>query len=279
MRTGLAAFAVVWTLTEAAAFFLVDGQSRPPAWLLAPLAAFCIVLGWVTSTPMHEGVLTWAEMNLAVAVSRGDLLDFDGPIAVASNDIFDDQLGPGRVDPYSLHGQLISRCQQSGDSFGAALASADYWRSTGEALPSGIDGRDRFPLGSTARTELGGQTAFLLALSRSDDVLPDSAPSLALLVSALDSLWRAMNENRSGQAIGVPLIGSGAYGLALASELNLELVIRTYLDVSKRQRAPSPTLHVVLSGVTSSAIDLRRVQKAVGATSLARLRTTARLQS
>lgn len=268
VQTGLAVFAVVWTLTEATTFFIGGGDTRPSPWLLGAMAAICLIVGWVMSAPIREGTLRWHGLSIEVVVSRGDLFEFDGPIAVAANDIFDIERGVGRVDPLSLHGIVIERFEQSGVSFAEALERSELRRSSDSALPPGLDGRERYPVGSTARLDLDGRAIYLVALSRSDDLLPDSAPTLALLVASLDGLWRAINEDRSGQAIATPLIGSGAYGLALDPELNVELLIRTFLDVARRQRAPAPQLHIVLS---SSDVDLRQIRSDVKATSLKRL--------
>jgi hypothetical protein len=157
-----------------------------------------------------------------------------------------------------LHGAFISRVLRGqAQSFDALVAPALSGRPFEEVpRPSG-NGR-RFPIGTTAAVDVGATRYLLFALARTDVKTLKASASVHDLWDALAGLWTEMRIRSNGEAVFMPLVGSGLSGVGLPEPVLLGLLLTSFAYHTKTTKITS-RLTIVLSPHLKDHLDLSDV--------------------
>jgi len=235
---------------------LTGMEGSGTALALAAAAGFAWAL--LSSSVPASRTIALRRVGTRIAVRRGDIFARNEHRVIPAGELFDWEVGD-RVALNSLHGQCITRLfagdgARFRDAIDASLATqavvAQQWRD-GE--------RPRYPIGTTAVVDSPPHRLFVPALSHCDvDQNWKAHASVADLWTALDGLWRAVRAYSNGEAISMPLMGSGLANVSLPLETLLDLTIQSFVKASQEARVTT-TLTIVLTDEAFAAIDLNDV--------------------
>lgn len=118
----------------------------------------------------------------------------------------------------------------------------------------------RFKIGTCAAIEAAGRRFLAFAFSRTDIATCKASADVPQMFAALAGLWRAARVELGGDALNLPLVGSGLSGVGLPARELLNIIILSFLDETKRQ-VVTRELRVVLTWDRLSEVDLREIKK------------------
>lgn len=252
------AFSVAWTTTEALSHFF--------GWpALKSIELFvAIILGSVAYS-IHSiwrpaRVVIAAPMsNVAVEIAFGDIFKQDGVVAIPVNEFFDSEVGLP-VSAKSLHGVFLQRCFGGhADAFDRQLAAKLSGRDPDVVTRQQGKGQ-RFQIGTTAAIEAAGRRFLAFAFTHTDIATSKASADVPQMFAALAGLWKAARAELGGDALNVPLVGSGLSGVGLPARELLNIIILSFLDETKRQ-VIAHKLRIVLTWDRLSEVDLREVKR------------------
>lgn len=227
-------FAAAWTGVDA-----LD-NAFPVLAVDTPLALFalviaCVLVGVVRSLPRRGISHRIGGTNSRLSVRFGDIFEESGLRVIPVNEFFDCELGE-HVSPVTLHGQVIARLY-GGDSTRFARDVDELLpRSAALSIPR-TDGRTlSYPLGTTVKVKFNEERYLLVAFAKTDPATRKAHASVQDMWTALEGLWKAARIHSNGDAIVLPLLGSGQSGVGLPPQQLLTLILTAALAETKRQR-------------------------------------------
>lgn len=250
---GSLAFSALWTgldaLDNAFPQLVLD---RPIE--LVGLVATSLMVGILRAIPSSSVSSRLGGSNSRLTVRFGDIFAENGVRVIPVNEFFDSELDE-HVSKLTLHGQLISRVY-GGD---AKRFEADVDRllpSAQSEVVARTAGRERkYPLGTTVLVRHNEERYLLFALARTDAATRKAYATVQDMWSAMDGLWTAARAHSNGNAIVLPLIGSGQSGVGLSPQHLLHLILLSAIAETKRQRIAKEIV-VVLQEQFYADIDL-----------------------
>lgn len=252
------AFSVGWTTTEALTHFFSWAALKSTYWLMAILVgsvAYSIYSIWrparvVIAVPMS---------NVSVEVAFGDIFEQAGVVAIPVNEFFDSEVGVP-VSAKSLHGVFLKRCFGGhADAFDRQLTAALAGRSA-ETVTRPQGKVQRFPIGTSVSIAAGGRRFLAFAFSHTDIATCKARADVPQMFIALAGLWKTARAELGGDALNLPLVGSGLSGVGLPARELLNIVILSFLDETKRQ-VVAGKLRILLTWDRLPEVDLREVKK------------------
>ena len=201
--------------------------------------------------------------NVSIDIAFGDIFAQDGVAAIPVNEFFDSEIGLP-VSPHSLHGIFLHRCFGGhADAFDRQLE--DKLSSKAADVVSRKQGKGkRFPIGTGAVIEASGRRYLVFAFTHTDIDTCKARADVPQMFVALAGLWKAARAELGGDALNLPLVGSGLSGVGLPARDLLNMIVLSFLDETKRQVVASK-LRIVLTGDRHSEVDLREVKRFWGA--------------
>lgn len=258
VEQGLIAYGASWGIFEPASYFLAQGW-RPPIWGWGALLVVAAITGVARSAVPKELTLLVPSCKTRVLIGTGDLFSFSGHKVVAVNEYFDSVLGQ-HVSLNSLHGKAISKffCGSS-DQFDKAIeASLHDSQFVSETRPA--PGKThRFPIGTTAYANIGGEYLFLPALARTDLKSLKASASLGDLMDALRGLWQNVRIHGGNGPVSMALMGSGLSGVNLSPNALIQAILLSILESSKVAPITSE-IRICLDEQSFGRIDLRSIE-------------------
>jgi hypothetical protein len=252
------AFSVAWTTTEAFSHFFGWAALKSIEWFVAIIVgsvAYSIFSIWRPA----RVVITMAMSNVAVEIAFGDIFEQDGVVAIPVNEFFDSEIGLP-VSAKSLHGVFLQRCFGGyADAFDRQLA-AKFVGKAAEVVTRRQGKSQRFQIGTSAAIEAAGRRFLAFAFTRTDIATCKASADVPQMFAALAGLWKAARTELGGDALNLPLVGSGLSGVGLPTRELLNIIILSFLDETKRQLV-AHKLRVVLTWDRLSEVDLREVKK------------------
>lgn len=228
------AFGAAWTGMDALdSVYPALAVDTPLA--LATLALACLLAGVVRALPPRGISHRIGGTNSRVSVRFGDIFQEPGVRVIPVNEFFDCELGE-HVSPVTLHGQIIHRLY-GGDA-------ERFARDVDERLPSAAavsipraDGRSlSYPLGTTVQVKFNQERYLLVAFAKTDPQTRKAHASVQDMWTALEGLWKSARIHSNGDAIVLPLLGSGQSGVGLPPQQLLTLILAAAIAETKRQR-------------------------------------------
>lgn len=252
------AFSVAWTATEALNHFFGWASLKSRECFVAIIVGSVVYAIYSLWRPAHVRIVV-PMSNVAVEIAFGDIFDHDGVAAIPVNEYFDSEIGLP-VSAKSLHGILLLRYFGGHpDAFDRQLSAKLNSRAV-ETVTRHQGKCQRFRIGTCAAIEASGQRFLLFALTHTDIATCKASADVPQMFEALAGLWKEARAELGGDALNIPLVGSGLSGVGLPSRELLNIIILSFLDETKRQ-VIAHRLRIVLTWDRLSDVDLREVKR------------------
>lgn len=247
------AFAGLWTVAEPFAQHVAPGIAH--AWGLAVLAAAALLLGASRVALRRHVEFMLPHSNTTVAITPGNLLEFDGHVVIPVNDGFDCEVGP-RVSQTSLHGQCIERLY-AGDTARFAADVENALRDVSPAPPERPDAHRRYPIGTVAAIPHGKHKLFLVAVAHTDERTHKATTDVDKLLLAWRRVWEAVRVHANGFPIAAPVMGTGLAGVPLpyADAFRIALIALTR---ESKERAVASRIDFLVPEAQTVTTDIRQ---------------------
>lgn len=165
----------------------------------------------------------------------GDIFQSAEYIAVAVNEYFDSELGDP-VSEKSLHGMVIKRYFGGhSESFDKSVSNNLLGCACEEVLRKRGNTK-KYPIGTTAKITANDKKFLLFALCHTNIETFKASSDLATMVTALNGLFAKARNCTGGEALILPLVGSGISGIGLPATQILQLIVLAIIDETKRKQ-------------------------------------------
>lgn len=252
------AFSVMWTLTEGLNYFVPGIQIKGLVALgVIILISISYALKQVWKPSKIE--IKVSNSNTTIEVVFGDLFQQDGIRAIAVNEFFDSKLGRP-VSDKSLHGLFLKKC------FGAQPESFDkqvnaQLKGIERSEVDKVEGKTkRFPIGSSALITVDQDRYLAFAFAKTDPETCKAYSDVTMMWVALHQMWQRARIESNGNALNVPLVGSGLSGLGLPTRDLLNLIILSAITETKSKQVTG-RIRIVLHRDRFEDLDLRDVKQ------------------
>ena len=211
--SGFAAFAVLWTVTEASlslAPLVPEGSDK--RWLLAGMVAGGVFWGLLRALPAAQVRFDVKSLHTTVQFAFGDIFARREMKVIPVNEFFDSTLGD-HVSTRSLHGQFIARHFAEQQDLFERLVDADLKGVASQSIERASGRCSKYPLGTSARVKVSHEVYLLAAVAHTDIDTLKANVDVPDFWRALNGLWGAVRTRADGHAVAVPLVGGGLSGL------------------------------------------------------------------
>jgi hypothetical protein len=252
------AFSVLWTLTEAGFHFSEWAELKGKKWIIGVGVVSC-VYAYVARWKIAKVTIPLKQSNVSVEIVFGDIFQCDGITAIPVGEFFESELGRP-VSPNSLHGIFIAKCfgghpQAFDDQVTQQLASV---RPT--QIKKDCGKTARYPIGTTALLDAAGKKYLTFAFTHADPKTCKAYADVPLMFEALSGLWKFARTHMNGNALNVPLVGSGPSGVGLPTVDLLHILMLSFADESRRE-VITQRLRIALTWDRLDEVDLRKLKK------------------
>lgn len=252
------AFSVLWTLTEAGFHFSEWAPLKGKSWVIA-MVLVSVIYAFASRWKIAKVTIPLKQSNVAVEILFGDIFECDGIAAIPVTEFFESEFGLP-VSPKSLHGIFITKCfgghpQAFDDQVTQQLANV---RPT--QIKKDCGKTARYPIGTTAQLEAAGKKYFAFALTHADPKTCKAYADVPLMFEALSGMWKFARTHMDGNALNLPLVGSGPSGVGLPTVDLLHILMLSFADESRREII-TQKLRIVLTWDRLDEVDLRKLKK------------------
>ena len=250
------AYSVIWTVVASTSRLLSISAIKPRSFLtFAVMVAASLAWGVYRTLPKRSISARIKSPDIAITVCFGDIFDTDGLRVIPVNEYFDSELGD-HVSPHSLHGKLIERRFNGHSALFDSLVDEDLAAVTRQRIARTSGREQRYPIGTTARIDVGRDRYFLLALSTTDTETLKASCDVPQLWQALTALWDTVRNRAGGAPVAAPLIGGGLSGVGLPPAQLAQLLVLSLVSAGKTDHIASP-ITLVLPTDRADEIDLK----------------------
>lgn len=252
------AFSVLWTVTEAAFHFSEWHVLKEKNWVIA-IISVSFISALVARWKIAMVTIPLKQSNVSVEIVFGDIFQFDGITGIPVGEFFESEFGLP-VSPNSLHGIFITKCfgghpQAFDDQVTQQLAGI---RPT--QIKKDCGKTARYPIGTTAVLDSAGKQYLAFALTHADPKTCKAYADVPLMFEALSGLWKIARTHMNGNALNLPLVGSGPSGVGLPTVDLLHILMLSFADESRRELI-TQKLRIVLTWDRLDEVDLRKLKK------------------
>lgn len=252
------AFSVLWTLTEGLTYFVPGIQIKgvvPLGVIILISISYALKQVWKPS----KIEIKVSNSNTTLEVVFGDLFQQDGIRVIAVNEFFDSKIGRP-VSDKSLHGIFLKNC------FGGHPEPFDkevnvQLKGIESREVQKVEGKTRsFPIGSSVLITVDQDRYLAFAFAKTDPESCKAYSDVTMMWVALHQLWQRARIESSGNALNLPLVGSGLSGLGLPTRDLLNLIILSAITETKAKQV-SHKIRIVLHRDRFEELDLRNVKQ------------------
>ena len=223
------------------------------------ILAASLLYAFVARWQIAKVIIPLKQSNVSVEIVIGDIFECDGLTAIPVGEFFESELGLP-VSRNSLHGIFITKCfgghpQAFDDQVAKQLVNV---RPTQIKKDSGKTGR--YPIGTTALLESAGRHYLAFAFTHADPKTCKAYADVPQMFEALSGLWKCARTHMNGNALNLPLVGSGSSGVGLPTADLLHILMLSFADESRRE-VITQKLRIVLTWERRDEVDLRRLKK------------------
>lgn len=252
------AFSVAWTATEALSHFFGWVTLKSVEWFVTIIVGSVVYSIYSIWRPARV-VIAVPMSNVSIEIAFGDIFVQDGVAAIPVNEFFDSEIGLP-VAAKSLHGIFLQRCFDGhGDAFDHQLA--DKLTGKDAEVVNRQQGKgQRFQIGTSAVIEVAGRRYLAFAFTHTDIATCKASTDVPQMFIALAGLWRTARAELGGDALNLPLVGSGLSGVGLPARDLVNIIVLSFLAETKKQIV-AHKLRIVLTWDRLSEVDLREVKR------------------
>ena len=256
-----AAYKFLWTISESCGSF-IDICKLEGYLAYTVFVVISIIIGLYMYWPKRRIEIQMPGSDSSFEVKFGDIFEGEGVIVIPVNEYFDSELG-GHVSETSLHGQFIR------DILGGQ--SDTFERRVDESLQSNNvraipvkrnSGRTlKYPIGTVAKVDDKRSRRFLLAaLSRTDIQTLKASATSDELWDCLAGIWNGIRDYHNGNAVRIPLIGSGLSSVGLPARILIGIIITSFFYHTKRGKIAGKVT-LVLPDTMKGKMDLTTIER------------------
>jgi len=269
-KTLLAALGMVWLVLEA--YYVLsntDPDTRIGFWsfLIVGIVlgiAWFFVDGFYLSGYLKRSIeISSNAFDTKIKVIFADLFSQNGWKAISVNDFFDSTVDGYYISENSLHGMMLK------NYWGGNIIDWDKQVTDDlsdispkeELTDRPAPGKQiRYPIGTTAKVSTNGNNFLCVAATHTNiDSLQVSASSDDLN-KALRGLLCKTRSFCSGDALNIPLIGSGLARTGIKPNIIVDLILLSIFDESKREKITNE-IRIILPKQKRKEIHLSTIQK------------------
>ncbi|MFH1542683.1 MAG: macro domain-containing protein [bacterium] len=191
----------------------------------------------------------------------GDLFEQDGWKTIPVNEFFDSLVDDKHVSAESLHGIFLQKFwagnivdwdKQIDNSLSENDLLEEIKRNSGKTK--------RYRIGATAIAEKDGNKFFCVALTKTNIGSLQAAATSIDLLQALSCLLVKAREICAGNALNIPLLGSGLSRTGIKLNILVDLILMVIFEESKKNKI-TDKIRIVLPKNKIKEIDLNTLQK------------------
>lgn len=199
-----------------------------------------------------------ANSDTKIEVLFGDLFAQDGVRVIAVNEFFDSKIGKP-VSEKSLHGTFVNRCfgghpQAFDDQVGRELLNVQH-----EVVEREEGHTRKYAIGTTAMLTADSARYLVFALTQTDISTYMASADVTMMWSAMHKMWARAQIECGGEALNVPLVGSGLSKIGLPTRDLLNLIILSAITETKK-KVITKRIRIVLHRDRFEDLDLRDVK-------------------
>ena len=169
-------------------------------------------------------------------IKNGDIFKANGMKVIPVNEYFDTHLGDGIINESSIHGQFLSKYINQISSLRKMI---DEQLSKFEPLPENrtrtmVDNlpKNRYSLGTCVRIIIDKQYYLLVAIARFNSN-EHVEPSTEEYPEVIRKLFNGIEQLNDGNAVYMPLVGSGNSGYELTNMQMLNTIVQAASNANK----------------------------------------------
>jgi hypothetical protein len=252
------AFSVMWTLTEGLTYFVPGIQIKGLVALgVIILISISYALKQVWKPSKIE--IKVSNSNTTIEVVFGDLFQQDGIRAIAVNEFFDSKIGRP-VSDKSLHGIFLKKCFGGHPEPFDKQANAQLKGIKSNEVEK-VEGKTRsYPIGASVLITVDQDRYLAFAFAKTDPETCKAYSDVTMMWVALHQMWQRARIESSGNALNLPLVGSGLSGLGLPTRDLLNLIILSAITETKAKQV-THKIRIVLHRDRFEELDLRDVKQ------------------
>jgi len=270
IKTLLAALGMVWLFLEAYyVLYNTDPGNRIDFWSFLIIGimlgiAWFLVDGFFLSGYLKRSIeISSNAFDTKIKVIFADLFSQKGWKAISVNDFFDSMVDGDHISENSLHGIMLKNYWGGNIIDWEKQVTGDLSDiSTKEELKNRpAPGKQiRYPIGTTAKVSNNGNNFLCVVATHTNiDSLQVSASSDDLN-KALRGLLCKARTVCSGNALNIPLIGSGLARTGIKPNIIVDLILLSIFDESKREKITNE-IRIILPKQKRNEINISTIQK------------------
>lgn len=205
-------------------------------WIFIAIVVICFGYACLSILKKRKTLTIDINTRTQMTIEKGNILNAAGVKVVSVNEYFDTHLGDGIIKETSLHGQFLSQYKERIPELRKMI---DEQLSRFEPLPSNRNRnmvenlpQKRYPLGTCVRVTIDGQYYLLVAITRfnSNEHVETSAEEYPEVIR---KLFNGIEQLNDGNAVYMPLVGSGISGYELTNMQLLNTIVQTAHNANK----------------------------------------------
>lgn len=251
-------YSALWTLVESIAFFNPELKLQNMNSHMS-FIAISIIIGIIRVFQPRKISIKINTSDTILNIYYGDLFEQDGFKAISVNEYFDSELGDP-VSENSLHGMVIKRYFGGhSESFDIAVSN-DLKGCNYELIDRERGNQKKYPIGTTAKIAANDQKFLLFALCHTNIETFKASSDLSTMVQSLNGLFEKSRNITGGEALVIPLIGSGISGVGLPATQLLQLIVLSIIDKTKKHQI-CKQINLIIHESRFDEIDLETIRR------------------
>lgn len=253
-----ASFSVLWTLIRGFSYFILSLDFHGVPYLLTVLLVGAVYSIIKIRQPLRVEIPIH-NTNSKIEIKFGNIFDEEGFRVIPVSEFFESDIGIP-VSKNSLHGIFLSRCFGGHSESFDHLVQEDLKGSTSEIISKTIGKSRKFPIGTTALLNVNNDRYLCFALTQTELDTCKVSADIPGLWNALKGLWQKSRVVLGGEALILPVVGSGLAGLGLPTKDLLNLIILSIITESKAKQITN-ILRIIITPDRYEEIDLRKIEQ------------------
>ena len=228
----LRAFCFLLATMRAIAFFDPNYAPNDIYWLFVAIG-LSLAYALFHLISIHGVTISIPTTESKFEIKFGDIFNEKGVIVIPVNEYFDSELGE-LVARKSLHGKFIldildGRADKFDEMVKYALRNDELITKKDRD-----DGRQNYPIGTTAKIDAKGKRYLLAALSYTDPKTNRASATTIELGKCLKGVWEKSDIHSQGECTAIPLIGSGLSRVDLPPEPLIQFILTSFIESAKK---------------------------------------------
>lgn len=199
------------------------------------------------------------DYGTALTVEFGDLFEKEGWTAISVSDFFNSTVDEDLISSKSLHGIVLNRFWSGNTADWQNQVDNSLRHVESETIQRRKGNRRRYPVGTTAKANVGGRKFLFVALGRADknNVTINNAEGLICAVRGMLTTARAAC---SSEPLNIPMMGAGLARIGVKDAVLTDLIITAVMEESRNAKITSE-IRIVLPLSLRDTINVKQYER------------------